>query len=185
MRTIDRGSLWIDTHLCELSAGAPIDRGRLSIAPHLREPLRTLIYGKVSGNGAEYAGMHHLRERGVPMEQSRPQSCADEWSAMEEEARRRRAPRPPRGELTERELHDFLHILGSEMRQARWSAGLTQAQVADMMDTTKSSVSRLERLGPSVPSLTTLCRYADAIDCRLQVRLVSRRPGACAQPWEE
>ncbi|MDY0340574.1 MAG: helix-turn-helix transcriptional regulator [Coriobacteriia bacterium] len=108
------------------------------------------------------------------MEQQSPRSIADEWGALREEARRRSLPCPPRGELTEQELYDYLKSLGSEMRQARWRAGLTQEQVASMMDTTKSSVSRLERLGPSVPSVTTLCRYADAIDCRLQIRFVSK-----------
>ena len=93
--------------------------------------------------------------------------------------------RAPRGELPEWELRDFLELLGAEMRRARWRAGLTQGQVATMMDTTKSAVSRLERLGPSTPSLTTLCRYADAVDCRLSVRLVSKSPeGDAPRPWE-
>ncbi|MHB1017908.1 MAG: helix-turn-helix domain-containing protein [Coriobacteriia bacterium] len=81
------------------------------------------------------------------------------------------------------ELQDYLKSLGSEMRQARWRAGLTQEQVALMMDTTKSSVSRLERLGPTVPSVTTLCRYAQAIDCRLQIRFIPKCPEGDRPAW--
>ncbi len=120
------------------------------------------------------------------MEPGFPRSFVDEWDVLQQEIRRKHVSRPPRGELTERELHEFLQRLGLEMRQARWRAGLTQEQVAAMMDTTKSAVSRLERLGPSVPSLTTLCRYADAIACTLSIRFVSRRHGADASfPAEE
>ena len=119
------------------------------------------------------------------MEQQFPRSVADEWEALRDAARLRQAPRPPRGELTEEEFHDYLKALGSEMRQARWRAGLTQEQVAQMMDTTKSSVSRLERLGPSVPSITTLCRYAHAIDCRLQIRFIPTCPEADRPAWWE
>ena len=118
------------------------------------------------------------------MEQGLPRSVADEWDALQADVRRRHLPRPPRGELTEGALQEFLQRLGWEMRQARWRAGLTQEQVAALMDTTKSSVSRVERLGPSVPSLTTLCRYAEAIDCTLCIRLVSRRPEVGAASWE-
>ena len=107
-----------------------------------------------------------------------PRCVADEWDALCADMRHERQPRPLRGELTQEELHDFLVLLGSDMRRARWSAGLTQEQVAGLMETTKSAVSRLEALGPSVPSLTTLCRYANAIDCTLRVRLVSRHPDA-------
>lgn len=117
------------------------------------------------------------------MEQQFPRSVADEWDALRDAASLRRQPRPPRGELTEGELRDYLRLLGSEMYRARSKAGLTQAQVALMMDTSKSAVSRLERLGPSVPSITTLCRYANAIDCRLQIRLVSMSPEAERPGW--
>lgn len=117
------------------------------------------------------------------MEPGIPRSAADEFEALQEDLRRRHQPPAPRGELPESELRDLLQLLGDEMRQARWRAGLTQEQVAAMMDTTRSAVSRLERLGPSVPSISTLCRYADAIDCRLSIRFVSRRPEAGASIW--
>lgn len=103
------------------------------------------------------------------------QSPADGWDAIRHDLERKRRPRPPRGELTEAELREFLRCVSAEMRRARYEAGLTQDQVAEMMDTTRSAVSRLEKLEPNVPSLTTLCRYANAIDCRLQIRLESRR----------
>ncbi len=110
------------------------------------------------------------------MEQGIPRSVAEEFEALQAQSRLKRLPHPPRGELAQWDLDDFLQRLGEEMRLARWRAGRTQEQVAEMMDTTKSAVSRLERLGPSVPTVTTLCRYADAIDCRLSIRLVSRNP---------
>jgi ribosome-binding protein aMBF1 (putative translation factor) len=117
------------------------------------------------------------------MEQELPQSVADEFEALQETIRRKHAPHPPRGELLEEQLQEFLLSLGEDMRRARWRAGFTQQQVAAMMDTTKSSVSRLERLGPSVPTVTTLCRYAHAIECRLQIRFLSRHPEADVPAW--
>lgn len=117
------------------------------------------------------------------MERELPRSVADEFEEMQERARRRHRPHPPRGELTEEELGDFLSGVRAEMLRARLRAGLTQAQVAAMMDTTKSAVSRLERLGPNSPSLTTMCRYANAIECRFEVRFAPKCPPADRPFW--
>lgn len=53
---------------------------------------------------------------------------------------------------------------------------LSQAQVAEKIDTTQSAVARMESgSGKHSPSLATLTKYADALGCKLVVRLV-RRP---------
>jgi transcriptional regulator with XRE-family HTH domain len=62
-----------------------------------------------------------------------------------------------------------------EFLKARASAGMTQLQVAERMGTTQSAVARLESgKGKHSPSLATLQRYAQAIGCRLEVRLDRR-----------
>ena len=62
--------------------------------------------------------------------------------------------------------------VASQMLKARARAGLTQDAVAERMGTTKSAISRLESAGKHAPSLETLKRYAEAVGCELQVRLV-------------
>jgi DNA-binding XRE family transcriptional regulator len=65
--------------------------------------------------------------------------------------------------------------LAGQMLKARARAGLTQDAVAERMGTTKSAVSRLESAGKHAPSLATLKRYASAVGCELQVRLVPQK----------
>ena len=62
----------------------------------------------------------------------------------------------------------------NQLLKARTRAGLTQDAVAKLMGTTKSAVSRLESAGKHVPSLSSLKRYANAVGCELQVKLVPR-----------
>ncbi len=62
--------------------------------------------------------------------------------------------------------------LTREMLAARSKFGLTQEAVAELMGTTKSAVSRLEADGKHAPSLTTLKKYARAVGCRLEIKLV-------------
>lgn len=62
--------------------------------------------------------------------------------------------------------------LTREMLAARSKYGLTQEAVAELMGTTKSAVSRLEAAGKHAPSLTTLKKYAWAVGCRLEIKLV-------------
>ncbi len=59
-----------------------------------------------------------------------------------------------------------------QLLKARTRAGLTQDAVAERMGTTKSAVSRLEGSGKHAPSIGTLRRYAQAVGCELQVKLV-------------
>ena len=59
-----------------------------------------------------------------------------------------------------------------ELLAARARAGLTQEQVAECMGTTKSAVSRLEAVGKHSPSVSTLKKYAKAVGCEVEIRLV-------------
>ena len=63
-----------------------------------------------------------------------------------------------------------------EFLKARSSAGITQAEVAERIGTTQSVIARLESgRGKHSPSLATLQKYAHALDCRLELRLVQER----------
>ena len=77
------------------------------------------------------------------------------------------------------EAYDALELeyqLANQMLKARARAGLTQDAVAERMGTTKSAISRLESAGKHAPSLATLKRYAQAVGCDLQVKLVPHKP---------
>jgi DNA-binding XRE family transcriptional regulator len=68
------------------------------------------------------------------------------------------------------------YALLDEFLKARAAQGLTQAQVAEKIGTTQSAVARMESgKGKHSPSLATLSKYADALECRLQVKLI-RKP---------
>jgi len=64
------------------------------------------------------------------------------------------------------------YALAREMLSARSKSGLTQEIVAELMGTTKSAVSRLESAGKHTPSISSLKRYARAVGCRLEIKLV-------------
>ena len=81
-------------------------------------------------------------------------------------------------------VHATYEALGPEfeilrqMLQARQAAGLTQAQIAERMGTKPPAVTRLEASlssGKHSPSLATLRKYAEAVGCHLEVRLVRAR----------
>lgn len=67
------------------------------------------------------------------------------------------------------------YAVASEMLAARSRAGLTQEVVATRMGTTKSTVSRLESAGKHAPSLTSLKKYAKAVGCDIEIKLVPQR----------
>ena len=73
------------------------------------------------------------------------------------------------------EALELEYELAGQLLKARARAGLTQDAVAERMGTTKSAISRLEGSGKHAPSLTTLQRYAQAVGCNLQVRLVPQK----------
>jgi transcriptional regulator with XRE-family HTH domain len=61
-----------------------------------------------------------------------------------------------------------------EFLKARSSAGITQAEVAERIGTTQSAIARLESgSGKHSPSLATLQKYARALGCRLELRLIN------------
>ena len=76
------------------------------------------------------------------------------------------------------EAYDGLELeyrVADQLLKARSRAGLTQDAVAERMGTTKSAISRLEASGKHTPSLATLQRYAKAVGCDLQVKLVPQK----------
>ncbi|MCE7939121.1 MAG: XRE family transcriptional regulator [Chloroflexi bacterium CFX6] len=70
---------------------------------------------------------------------------------------------------------EFEYRVADQLLKARARAGLTQDAVAERMGTTKSAISRLEASGKHTPSLATLRRYANAVGCDLQVKLVPQK----------
>jgi predicted transcriptional regulator len=65
---------------------------------------------------------------------------------------------------------DLEYQVAVELSKARQKAGMTQREVADVMGTTQSVISRIER-GANV-SIETLERYVSACGRHLQVRVV-------------
>ena len=64
------------------------------------------------------------------------------------------------------------YSLVRELITARSKAGMTQEEVAQSMGTTKSAVSRLEAAGKHSPSVATLKKYAKAVGCEIEIRLL-------------
>ena len=67
------------------------------------------------------------------------------------------------------------YAVANEMLAARARAGLSQEAVASRMGTSKSTVSRLESAGKHAPSLTSLKKYAKAVGCDIEIRLIPQR----------
>ncbi|MGP3398285.1 helix-turn-helix domain-containing protein [Coxiella burnetii] len=73
--------------------------------------------------------------------------------------------------------------LADQLKKERQKAHLTQETVAERVETQKPVVARIEAAGGKgrhSPSLKTLVKYANAIGCHLQIKLVSskKRKGA-------
>ncbi len=62
--------------------------------------------------------------------------------------------------------------LVKELLKARIAAGLTQAEVAEKMCTKPPAIARLEGMSKHSPSVETLRKYAAAVNCKLEIRLV-------------
>jgi len=65
--------------------------------------------------------------------------------------------------------------LFDELLKARTFAGLTQSDVADLMGTKTPAIARLENGGGNKqhsPSISTLRKYASAVGCHLEIKLV-------------
>ena len=70
------------------------------------------------------------------------------------------------------------YALFRELLKARQKAGLTQAEVAKKMRTKPPAVTRLETAladNRHSPTLATLMKYAQAVGCKLEVRLVPEK----------
>ena len=62
-----------------------------------------------------------------------------------------------------------------EMLVARHKVGLSQAEIAERMGTKPPAVTRLESSlssGRHSPSIATLKKYAEAVNCHLEIKLV-------------
>ena len=62
-----------------------------------------------------------------------------------------------------------------EMLKARQKAGLSQAEIAELMGTKAPAITRLESSlssGKHSPSIATIKRYADALGCHLEIQIV-------------
>ena len=66
--------------------------------------------------------------------------------------------------------------LARKIYELREEAGLTQARLAKMVGTTASVISRLEDSDYEGHSLTMLKRIAAAVDKKVEIRFVSRKP---------
>lgn len=72
-------------------------------------------------------------------------------------------------------LEPEFSLLG-ELLKARQGAGLSQAEVATRMGTKAPAITRLESSlssGKHSPSIATLKKYADALGCHLQIKLIA------------
>ena len=67
----------------------------------------------------------------------------------------------------------------SELIKARAEAGLTQEQLAERMQTTRTAIVRLES-GRQLPSTRTLAKFAEATGHRL--RITFEKPGRTGKP---
>jgi ribosome-binding protein aMBF1 (putative translation factor) len=102
------------------------------------------------------------------MAESKYQPVPHDHEAFLKKAKKREAFKRAYEDLEEE------YTLIREMLAARSRAGLSQEAVAERMGTTKSAISRLEAAGKHAPSLTTLKKYAQAVGCHLEIKLVAR-----------
>jgi ribosome-binding protein aMBF1 (putative translation factor) len=93
--------------------------------------------------------------------------------------------RPARRRLTEEMLERirerlahaddgwFFAQIADRVAERRKELGLSQAELAQLVDTTQSAIARLES-GGRPPRIDTLLRIANALDCELVVELRPR-----------
>ena len=66
--------------------------------------------------------------------------------------------------------------IGTKIYQLRQSAGLSQSELARRVGTTQSVISRLEDADYAGHSLAMLNRIAEAMERRVEIRFLKRRP---------
>ncbi|MBS1257294.1 MAG: hypothetical protein MAG551_00336 [Candidatus Scalindua arabica] len=65
------------------------------------------------------------------------------------------------------------YSLRKQLIENRLKAGLTQEELAKILHTKKSNISRLESVNSKIsPKLSTIEEYAKALDCHLEIKLV-------------
>ena len=67
--------------------------------------------------------------------------------------------------------------LAAALIQLRLSKGLTQEELASVLNTKQASIARLES-GSSLPSLTMVKKVAEALDAELEIKLQPRHQPA-------
>jgi len=67
----------------------------------------------------------------------------------------------------------FFAQIADRVAERRKELGLSQAELAQLVDTTQSAIARLES-GGRPPRIDTLLRIANALDCELVVELKAR-----------
>jgi transcriptional regulator with XRE-family HTH domain len=67
----------------------------------------------------------------------------------------------------------FFAQIADRVAERRKELGLSQAELAQLVDTTQSAIARLES-GGRPPRIDTLLRIANALDCELVVELKPR-----------
>ena len=80
----------------------------------------------------------------------------------------------PEVQLEYNALQDEFSLF-DELLKARTLAGLTQSDVANLMGTKTPAVARLENGGGNKqhsPSISTLRKYANAVGCHLEIKLI-------------
>jgi transcriptional regulator with XRE-family HTH domain len=65
--------------------------------------------------------------------------------------------------------------IANTLVRARAKAGLSQKEIAERMGTTQSAVARIES-GKTSLRTATIQRYAEAIGCRVELKLVPAKP---------
>src|SRR5262245_4776668 len=107
----------------------------------------------MTNKSAKTAGRRSRKARTIPFEKLRA-----EWR------------KDPAFVKSHAELADEFALV-AELIRARMKAGLTQAEVAERMQSTQPAVARLES-ARRIPSTRTLQRYARATGHRLRIKLV-------------
>lgn len=65
--------------------------------------------------------------------------------------------------------------LARQLIEARMQCGLSQEDLAEIMDTSQSTVARLES-GKTLPSMRTLKRFAEATNSEIQIQFRPLKP---------
>jgi len=81
-----------------------------------------------------------------------------------------------RGVKAEYKLLEPEFTILHELLRARQKAGLSQAEIAERMGTKAPAITRLESSlssGKHSPSIATIKKYADVLDCHLEIKIIA------------